>query len=430
MADYRILVIEGNPKIGGLIAGQLREKGFDALDVRHGAEAAVALRQQLCNLILMDSQIPLGGVRTARILRLHPKYNTIPIILGLPPDKAAARQLIVQGQQVGLGNFLLKPFTLATLQKKMEEVLNSSVAAVKPTDLEIREEIRGLSQLPSMPATHARLLLLLNKADEEVDMPQVSKILEQDPGLSARVMRTCKSAYFGFQGQLMKQAVAFLGVSVIRKIVQSTVIYQFFGDEKEAGGKSMSMTGLWRHSLAAGLAMEIIGKADRKKTHFLLGVMHDIGKAVFKFRFPQHYDKVLELVAKENTSILEAERELLGITHADCGGELAVRWDLPAEVRAAITSHHDPEQSVQHRRLAAMVHIADIAVRTMKIGNPGDPLIPKMDPYASRLQKSVEEILTHRDDFVRQVDTIIGGQDEDAEEADAKKEEPKKEGKS
>jgi HD-like signal output (HDOD) protein len=176
----------------------------------------------------------------------------------------------------------------------------------------------------------------------------------------------------------------------------------------------MTMKGLWRHSLAVGLAMEIIGKADRKKMHFLLGVLHDVGKAVFKYRFPQHYDKVLELVEKENISILKAEQELLGITHSDCGGELGMRWELPGEVRAAITSHHSPDTSMQHRRLAAMVHIADIAVRTMKIGNPGDLLIPPMDPYASRMQKSIEEILPHQEDFVRQVDSIIGGEDEDA----------------
>jgi HD-like signal output (HDOD) protein len=99
---------------------------------------------------------------------------------------------------------------------------------------------------------------------------------------------------------------------------------------------------------------------------------------------------------------------LLGITHADCGGELAIHWDLPGEVRTAITSHHQPGQSTQHRRLAAMVHISDIAVRTMGIGYGGDPLIPETDPYAARLQKSVEEIVQNKDDFIQQCDTILG----------------------
>ena len=98
----RILVIERNEKIGGLICTQLREKGFDAVDVRHGAEAAMELRNQIADLILMDGRIPLGGVKTARILRLHDKYNAIPIILSLPQEKDDARVMIKEGHEIGL----------------------------------------------------------------------------------------------------------------------------------------------------------------------------------------------------------------------------------------------------------------------------------------------------------------------------------------
>ena len=414
MAD-RILIIERNAKIGGLVAGQLREKGFASDDVRHGAEAAQKLRDNATNIILMDSQVAMGGIKTARILRLHKKYNTIPIILGLPSNKDEARTIIHEAQQIGLKNFLLKPFTLTQLQAKIQAVLSDPEAVEEPTELSIREEIRSLTNLPAMPAAHSKLLQLLGKADEEVDLNQVSATLEQDPALSARVMKTCRSAYFGFQGSLMKQAVAFLGVAVIRKLVQSAIISDMFAEEKAEGEHNMTMDDLWRHSLATGMAMEVIGKEDKKKTHFILGVMHDIGKAVFKFRFGEHFAKVMEMVAEENCSTLKAEEEILGITHAECGAELAVHWDLPAEVRTAIGAHHYPGNSMQHKRLAAMVHIADIAVRMMKIGFAGDHLIPEMDPYAKRLQKSVEEITSQRDDIVSQVNSILGG-DEETEE--------------
>jgi hypothetical protein len=63
--------------------------------------------------------------------------------------------------------------------------------------------------------------------------------------------------------------------------------------------------------------------------------------------------------------------------------------------------------------LAAMVHIADIAVRTMKIGYGGDPLIPQMDPYAQRLSKSIEEITKLKDDISSQCDIILGANADD-----------------
>ena len=360
--------------------------------------------------MLIDNQVAMGGIKTARILRLHPKFSEIPIILGLPPDKEEARRVIMEAQEFdNLRHYLLKPFTMKTLLNKIRELVDEEEPdVVKPNTMEIREEIRSLSNLPSMPAAHSKLLVLLSKPDIEVDMSQISRTLEQDPALSAKVMRTCRSAYFGFQGSMMKQAVAFLGVEVIRKIVQAAVIYNAFGAEQDEEGTALSMDDLWRHSLATGMAMEVIGKADKKKTHFLLGVLHDIGKAVFKFRFPEHFKKVTDLVAAENMSMVQAEQELLGITHAECGGELALHWDLPGEVRTAIASHHTPGVSTQHKRLAAMVHIADIAVRTMNIGYAGDPLIPAMDPYAARLQKGIGEIVKEKDQFNRQIDSIMG----------------------
>ncbi len=405
----KILVVEKNEKIGGLICAQLREKGHEVNDCRNGPEAVLQLRKTGADIILLDNAVPMGGVKTARILRMHEKYNQIPVVIGLPQDKEDARVVIKEGQTAGINHFLLKPFTLSALLKKLTDILESSEEIAKPTHQEIRDEIKDLSNLPAMPAAHSKLLALLSKADEEVDMRAVSSTLEQDPALSANVMRTCRSAYFGFQGNMMSQAVAFLGVSVIRKVVQSAVIYNVFGDAKENPAlAAFTMNDLWKHSLCTGMAMEVIGKADKKKTHFLLGTLHDIGKAVFMFRFPDHFAKVLSLVESEKISILAAEYELLGITHADCGGELAIHWDLPGEVRTAITSHHQPGKSTQHRRLAAMVHICDIAVRTMGIGYGGDPLIPVMDPYASRLQKSVEEIIKNKADFERQIDSILG----------------------
>jgi len=120
------------------------------------------------------------------------------------------------------------------------------------------------------------------------------------------------------------------------------------------------------------------------------------------------------LVEPGTPAILNAEQELLGITHADCGSELAMHWDLPGEVRTAIGSHHSPGHTTQHKRLASMVHIADIAVRAMGIGSGGDALIPKMDPYARRLQRSIPEIVRHKDAFVAQCDSILGVGDDGA----------------
>ncbi len=133
----------------------------------------------------------------------------------------------------------------------------------------------------------------------------------------------------------MQRALSFLCIDEIGAIVQTAVIDDIFDDEAQ-DGDGMSLCDVWKHSMVVGLVMEVLGKAKKNKTHLLLGVWHDIGKATFKFRFPDHFSALTALIGKENCSMLGNEKALLGITQAECDGELALHWDLPTEVRTAI----------------------------------------------------------------------------------------------
>ena len=104
----RILIVEPNARIGALVSGQLRQEGYEAEDVRNGVEAAMALRAQIANLILLDSEVPLGGLRAARIFRLHDKYNTIPMILSPPQDRERAQDIIRRERETGLVTTLIR----------------------------------------------------------------------------------------------------------------------------------------------------------------------------------------------------------------------------------------------------------------------------------------------------------------------------------
>ena len=143
------MAIEKNEKIGGLICSLLKEKGQQASDCRNGPEALLKLRQQGADVILLDNAKPMGAVKTARILRLHEKYNHIPI--GLPPEKERARVVIKEGQAKGIVHFLLKPFTFTALQKKLTEVLESGATVEKPNEPGYSRR----DQEPVEPAGHA-----------------------------------------------------------------------------------------------------------------------------------------------------------------------------------------------------------------------------------------------------------------------------------
>ena len=64
-------------------------------------------------------------------------------------------------------------------------------------------------------------------------------------------------------------------------------------------------------------------------------------------------------------NMLEAERELLGVDHAELGALIADRWDLPGVIVESIRFHHTPlcTDDPDVRTLSDVVSIADAAAQ-------------------------------------------------------------------
>jgi hypothetical protein len=76
--------------------------------------------------------------------------------------------------------------------------------------------------------------------------------------------------------------------------------------------------------------------------------------------------------------LARAEEEVFGVTHAEVGGWLSHRWNLPPTLTEAIRLHHLPLTAKVNPLLTAIVHFADILARAARIGNGGDPLVPPL----------------------------------------------------
>ena len=74
----------------------------------------------------------------------------------------------------------------------------------------------------------------------------------------------------------------------------------------------------------------------------------------------------------------EAEREILGFTHADIGGWLAEHWKLPETIIHGISSHHSVSDQ-KNDKLAAIVHVADIMCIAKGLGTHKEMTVPPID---------------------------------------------------
>ena len=224
-----------------------------------------------------------------------------------------------------------------------------------------------VTSLPSMPTSVVALGRAV--ADDRCTVDRILGILAQDPGLSATLLRLANSVTYARDGRTMdlRHAVMRLGFDSIFKLGQSAAIIRSI-----RGGSHLDPLGLWQHSVAVGQVARgicgLIGQGPLQDSAYLAGLLHDIGKIALDQCFPDDYGPVVEAVAA-GAVCLDAERSILGITHAEVGAMVATQWNFPEPLARAICDHHDP---LCEDFLASLLQLSDLLVRTRIPNGPAD----------------------------------------------------------
>ena len=92
---------------------------------------------------------------------------------------------------------------------------------------------------------------------------------------------------------------------------------------------------------------------------FTAALLHDIGKIVLGTFLSIDSGPIMKLAFEDGLSFENAEREVLGIDHAEVGAELLNLWDIPDEIVQVVQYHHHPEQC-EDNMAVHLVHVADL----------------------------------------------------------------------
>jgi HD-like signal output (HDOD) protein len=227
----------------------------------------------------------------------------------------------------------------------------------------LRTDVRMLEEIPPLPQNTRRLLDVL--ADEEINLEDVARVIEEVPPLAARIVGLSRSAYFGSSTparSVSDAIIRVLGLRLVRSLALGIVLS---GDFRVDRCPVFSSEQYWASALlAAGmsrhLACSTTGDAAlHPETAYLCGVLHNIGLLALVHVDPQRMVSVLEAATHEPERPLTAiETEHLGVHHCEVGAWLTTRWHLPSEVEAAIGRHHDPEFRGPHWGYALVVGIS------------------------------------------------------------------------
>ncbi|HVG55590.1 MAG TPA: response regulator transcription factor [Vicinamibacterales bacterium] len=118
----RVLVVEDEQDIAGLIKHALERKGDIEVDIAGAGDAAIrSVSETAPDLIVLDLNLPvLSGVEVCRIVRARPATSHIPIIMLTARASESDR---VTGLELGADDYITKPFALRELVARVRAVL-------------------------------------------------------------------------------------------------------------------------------------------------------------------------------------------------------------------------------------------------------------------------------------------------------------------
>ena len=132
MSDW-ILVVDDEERMRTLVRDFLARRGFVVLEASDGMEAVdVCFEQKDIALIIMDVMMPrMDGWDAVREIR---KYSTVPIIM---LTAKSDEQDELNGFDLGVDEYIRKPFSPKVLVARVEAILRRSVDAGKQDVLEV-----------------------------------------------------------------------------------------------------------------------------------------------------------------------------------------------------------------------------------------------------------------------------------------------------
>lgn len=222
-----------------------------------------------------------------------------------------------------------------------------------------KELVQGVVTLVSLPEVCIRISEMVD--DPKVSATQIGKVISQDAALTARLLRIVNSAFYRFPAKIetVTRAIAIVGHRDLRDLVLAASVSGIF---ERMANDLVDIDHFWRHGIYSGILARIMAKNCRvlhSERLFIGGLLHDIGRLILCHQLPEQARKAIGLSLAQDISVYQAEKQLLGYTHADVGAELMYRWGLPVSHQNTARHHHEPELVKDFALECSIVYLAD-----------------------------------------------------------------------
>ena len=206
------------------------------------------------------------------------------------------------------------------------------------------EELRRIliaGQLPAMPQSAVSVLKLENDLTK-VNINDLARPIEADPGLAAQVLKFLNSSAFGFQSTIssIRQGIALVGIRIIKNFVLWKAVFSLIPRSKTG---TFDVAVLWQDSLRRAMFARFLLLEMKKgdpEMAFAGALLQDMAVPLLLKLKATDYGYVLDSLSKhQGKRLSELEKEYFDWNHADASLILGQHWRLP-EILIDLTSNH------------------------------------------------------------------------------------------
>lgn len=235
---------------------------------------------------------------------------------------------------------------------------------------------------------------------------RLADVIAKDPGISVRLLSLVNSPFYGFPQRIdsLSRGVALVGGRELSQLALGVTVMDVFSGVPDS---VITMRGFWQHSVACGVVSRILAAHGgmQQERCFVIGLLHDVGRLFMLKQAPAEMTWVLVRSRTEGIAMHEVEKILFGFDHTDVANALFKRWNLPQELRLAVTGHHSPKPDV---RESAVCIMADAMTIAMGHGTAGTIHVHDIPHDAWAMLGVSEAVLTSTmEAAARQIDDIL-----------------------
>jgi putative nucleotidyltransferase with HDIG domain len=250
----------------------------------------------------------------------------------------------------------------------------------------IKKTMETIRELPTLPLVANKINAILH--DPKSSVSDLSKIIEKDQSITAKVLKLVNSAHYGLPQKVnnINQAIALIGYRNISYIVMTLSVFDALKNLKNNG---FDRRKFWVHSIAVGILSQKLAKECDfvlVEDIFTSGLLHDLGKVFLDGFLHEEFEAIINKAEHDGISFIEAEHELFDVDHSMVGEWMARTWRLPLHVIAGIKHHHhDIEKrsglSLSQNPFIDIIRLSDVCIKVGRFGQSGDgsKYAPKLD---------------------------------------------------